>query len=48
MVGDSDLSKTREPGGPAGDDEDLDKQWKVISGALTYDERIYLLAEATK
>jgi len=47
MVGDSDLSKTREPGGPADDDEDLDKQWKVISGALTYEGRIYVPADAS-
>jgi len=46
MVGDSDLSKTREPGGPADDDENLDKQWKVILGALIYEGRRYIPADA--
>jgi len=47
MVGDSDLSKTREPGGPADDDEDLDKQWKVVSRVLTYEGRINVPADAS-
>jgi hypothetical protein len=45
-VGDSDLSKTHEPGGPADGNEDLDTQWKVISGDLTYEPRIYVPADA--
>jgi hypothetical protein len=45
MVRDSDLSKTRQPGGPTDDDEDCDKQEKVISGALTYEGRIYVAAD---
>jgi len=46
MVRDSDLSKSGEPGGPADDDEDLNKQRKFISGALTYERRIYVLGDA--
>jgi len=46
LVGDSELSKSREPGRAADDDEDLDKQYKGILEAVTCEGRIYVPTDA--
>jgi len=47
IIGASDLSKAHVPGGPTDYDKDLNKQWKVVSWALTYAGRTYIPADAS-